>query len=210
MKYILALMFAVVIPVCAQEAMPMAASQPEYKAKKPSEKDKIFYIYTEKASPLNHYIPSGWMGDYGDLKLDDRNTEDPADGKTSIKWVYSGKGAQGANWAGVFWQIPANNWGEKPGGFDLTGYKRLTFWARGAKGGEKIAEFKVGGIQGSMGDSDEAMIGPIELTTKWKKYTIELADKNLTHIIGGFCWSASHDDNQDGFTIYLDEIRFER
>lgn len=178
-------------------------------AAKTAPKD-AFYVYSDKGSAGNHYIPSGWMGDYGDLKLDDANKDDPADGKTDIKWVYNAKAAQGANWAGCFWQHPANNWGDKPGGFDLTGYKRLTFWAKGAKGGEQIAEFKVGGITGEHGDTDSASIGPITLEKTWKKYTIDLADKNLTKIVGAFAWSASRDDNQNGFTMYLDEIRFER
>src|SRR5579862_8735661 len=153
----------------------------------------VFYVYSDKGARTNHYIPSGWMGDYGDLKLDDGNTNDPADGKTCIKITYSGKATQGANWAGIFWQHPANNWGEKPGGYDLSAYKRLTFWARGEEGGEKVAEFKVGGITGEHGDSDSGAVGPITLTKDWKKYTLDLADKNLSHIIGGFGLSASRD-----------------
>ncbi len=50
----------------------------------------------------------------------------------------------------------------------------------------------------------------MELTKEWKKYTIDLADKSLMHIIGGFCFSASRDDNPNGYTLYLDEIRFEK
>lgn len=169
-----------------------------------------FYVYADKSDSRNHYIPSGWMGDYGDLRLNDADTTDPADGKTAIKWSYSAKATQGANWTGAFWQNPANNWGSKMGGYDLTGYKKLTFWARGAKGGERIAEFKVGGITGEHGDSDASSIGPIDLTKEWKKYTIDLADKNLSKIIGGFCWAASRDDNMDGFDLFLDEIRFEK
>ena len=169
----------------------------------------FFYIYADKASKDNHFVPSGWMGDYGDIKIDDASKEKPHSAPTCFKITYNGHAAQGANWAGIFWQTPANNWGEKPGGFDLTRYKKLTFWARGAKGGEKIAEFKVGGITGEHGDSDSASIGPIALTSQWKKYTIGLADKNLSHIVGGFAWSASRDDNPNGFVIYLDDIRFE-
>jgi hypothetical protein len=171
---------------------------------------ETFYVYSDKGAPTNHFIPSGWMGDYGDLKISDGSTDNPQSGKTAIKWSYSGKATQGANWAGCFWQNPANNWGEKMGGYDLSSYKRLVFWARGGKGGEKIAEFKVGGISGDQGDSDGASVGPIVLTKDWKKYTIDLADKQMTHIIGGFAWSASHDDNPDGFDLYLDEIRFEK
>lgn len=169
-----------------------------------------FYVYSDKGARVNHFAPSGWMGDYGDIKVDDASSEDPADGKTCIKVTYSGKATQGANWAGVYWQHPANNWGDKPGGFDLSPMKRLTFWARGKEGGEKISEFKVGGITGEHGDSDSANIGPVVLSKEWKKYTIELADKNLSHVVGGFCWSASRDDNPNGFTVYFDEIRYEQ
>jgi hypothetical protein len=186
-----------------------AAPKQKGAAKTDSSVKNTFYVYSDKGARVNHFIPSGWMGDYGDLKLDDGNTTDPADGKTCIKVTYTGKATQGANWAGIFWQHPANNWGEKPGGFDLSTMKRITFWARGAEGGEKIAEFKVGGITGEHGDSDSASIGPVSLTKDWKKYTIDLADKNLSHIVGGFCWSASRDDNPNGFVIYLDEIRYE-
>jgi hypothetical protein len=180
-------------------------------AAKPVVKDSgSFYVYSDKGAKVNHFAPSGWRGDYGDIKLNDASTENPADGRTATKVTYLAKGAQGANWAGMFWQQPPNNWGDKPGGYNLEGMKRLTFWARGEKGGEKIAEFKTGGITGEYADSDSATIGPIELTKEWKKYTIELADKDLHHWIGGFCWSASRDDNPNGFNMHLDEIRFER
>lgn len=169
-----------------------------------------FYIYSDKGAHTNHFIPSGWMGDYGDLRLDDGSKDSPQSGTTAIKWTYSAQAKQGANWAGAFWQNPANNWGDKVGGYDLTAFKRLTFWARGAKGDEKIATFKVGGITGEHGDSDAEEMGPITLTKEWKKYTINLAEKSLTHIVGGFAWSASRDDNPEGFVIYLDEIRFEK
>ena len=33
---------------------------------------KSFPIYTDANSPDNHYVPSGWMGDYGDIRIDDK------------------------------------------------------------------------------------------------------------------------------------------
>lgn len=189
-----------VVVLCLAAVVLVAAGEP----------DSSFYVYKAKSDHSNHYIPSGWMGDYGDLKLDDGNREKPLHGATSIKWTYDAQAHQGANWTGCYWQHPANNWGTTPGGFDLTGFKRLTFWARGAKGGEQIAEFKVGGITGEFGDTDGASIGPVVLTKDWKKYTIDLSGKTLTKIIGGFCWSAARDANPDGFVIYLSEIKFEK
>ncbi len=118
-----------------------------------------FDVYTNRWAPDNHYVASGWMGDYGDVKFNDGWTEAPFSGKHCVKITYSAKAKQGAGWAGIYWQNPANNWGARDGGFDLTGAKALTFWARGDKGGEVISEFKMGGITGEYGDSDSMGAG---------------------------------------------------
>ncbi|MFH1368550.1 MAG: hypothetical protein ABII64_05430 [Elusimicrobiota bacterium] len=172
-------------------------------------KSKAFFvIYTDQQSMQNHYAPSGWMGDYGDIKLNNGCLENPKTGKSCIKITYNAKGAQGAGWCGIYWQYPPNNWGEKKG-YNLTGAKKLTFWARGASGGERISEFKVGGLTGSVPDTDSNAIGPIELEKSWKQYTIDLTGKDLSNICGGFAFSASRDDNPDGMEMYFDEIVFE-
>lgn len=170
---------------------------------------KEFNVYTEKYDLKNHYIPSGWMGDYGDIQIDDGCTVTPHSGKTSFKVSYSAQGAQGAGWMGIYWQNPANNWGSEMGGYDLKGYNKLKFWARGEKGGETIAEFKVGGINGNYADSDSTSIGPISLTKDWKEYTIDLKGMDLSYISGGFMLSASSKDNPEGFVIYIDDIKYE-
>ena len=89
--------------------------------------------------------------------------------------------------------------------------KKLTFWARGEAGGEKIAEFRIGGVgQGrDYPDSDTASIGPVILSKQWKEYEIDLRGKDLTYISGGFAWFANVDDNPSACTFYLDNIRFE-
>ncbi|MDR2426433.1 MAG: hypothetical protein LBD46_04560 [Endomicrobium sp.] len=202
MKKILCLAVAALVAASATVAFAQ-------RAKSSASTFKPFAVYVENASKENHYAPSGWMGDYGDLKINLANTESPRSGNYCIKLTYSAKMTQGAGWAGIYWQQPANNWGEKKGGYDLTGATKLTFWVRGAVGGEKIAEFKVGGITGEFPDTDSQSIGPIELTKEWQKYTIDLKDKDLSHIIGGFCWAASKDDNPNGFVMYLDDIIYE-
>ncbi|MCK4734028.1 MAG: right-handed parallel beta-helix repeat-containing protein [Methanophagales archaeon] len=93
----------------------------------------------------NHYIPSGWLGDWNDITFNDSYTADPHSGANCTKINYSANGSQGNNWSGIYWQDPENNWGDKIGGFNLSGAAELTFWAKGEKGGEKM-EFKVGGI----------------------------------------------------------------
>jgi len=167
-----------------------------------------FYVFTDKRSMSNHFIPSGYMGDYGDVKIENSN-EDPYLGDSCIKIAYSGKATQGARWAGVFWQYPVNNWGNTDAGFDLSAATKLTFWARGAKGGERIEEFKMGGIMGEYSDSDSAGIGPVILNKEWTQYSIDLKGKDMSYIIGGFCWATNVDVNPEGATFFLDEIKYE-
>jgi hypothetical protein len=180
-----------------QEAAPAAA------------KKDSFTVYTDKKSPDNHFIPSGFMGDYGDIKLDDQCMSNPHSGTTCLKFTYSAAKAQGQGWAGVYWQNPANNWGTKKGGFDLTGMAKVTFWARGEKGGEKVQKFIVGGIKGTYPDTANVEMGPIELTDTWKEYSINLVDKDLSYISGGFGWVSTSDLNPQGAVIYIDDIKYE-
>ena len=69
-------------------------------------------------------------------------------------------------WAGVAWQNPANNWGEFDGGYNLTKAKKLSFWARGDKGGE-IVEFKLGGTAANYPDSENLTTGALTLKNEW-------------------------------------------
>ncbi len=170
---------------------------------------RTFPVYTDGSSPDNHFVASGWMGDFNDIKINEKYLTNPRSGSTSIEVAYSNKATQGARWAGVYWQNPPNNWGTRPGGYDLTGARKVTFWARGEKGGERIEEFKIGGITGEYADSDVAGIGPVVLTTEWQQFTIDLEGKDLSSISGGFCWATNLDVNPDGATFYLDDIRYE-
>lgn len=168
-----------------------------------------FYVFADRGSINNHFIPSGYMGDYGDIRMDVASKEDPYLGDSCIKIVYTGQATQGARWAGVYWQNPANNWGTVDAGLDLSKATKVTFWARGAKGGERIEEIKVGGIMGEYSDSDTASIGPVILNKEWTQYSIDLKGKDMSYIIGGFCWTTNIDVNLDGATFYLDEIKYE-
>lgn len=183
-----------------------------------SDADAVFSIYTEKGAKSNHYVPSNWMGDTKDISFDDGCTINPHSGNTCIEIAYSADMTQRRGWAGIYWADPPNNWGEKDGGFNLSGKAKLTFWARGFKGGEK-AEFKVGGL-GRDPDTGEpnnrfydslpaASIGPLTLTSTWQRYVIELSQWDLNKVMGGFVWVTNTTQNPGGATIYLDDIQFE-
>lgn len=159
---------------------------------------------------LDAFYPSGWIGDWGDITLEDAFRYSPYLGRTSTKITYSAALSQGKGWTGIYWQYPDNNWGDTPQARDLTGVTKLTFWAKGEKGGEKV-EFKVGGITGKYPDSIYPAVstGVIVLSSEWQQYTIDLSGKDLSHVIGGFCWVTNKKQNPYGCTIYLDEVRFE-
>jgi len=202
---------AIVMPCAfAQENATATAetAKPKEATKEITKEIKEFVVYSDKISRDNHYIPSGWMGDYGDIKMNDQSTDNPHSAPTCIQFAYSAKKSQGLGWAGVYWQNPANNWGNKKGGFDLTGMTKLTFWAKGAKGGEVLQKVIVGGIKGVYPDSASVEAGSIELTDTWKQYTVNLAGKDLSYINGGFGWVVTSDLDPQGCTFYLDDVKF--
>jgi len=218
MKVILVIVISMLLfsmPVFAQEAKDfepgeVAVAEVSGTVTAEGNQVEVFNVFTEKWAEDNHYCPSGWMGDYGDIQLDDNSRDNPHSGTSCLKITYNAKGAQNAGWMGIFWQNPPNNWGDQMGGYDLTGYNKVTFWARGQEGGEIISEFKVGGINGMYFDSDSTSIGPITLTKDWKQYEIPLKGLDLSYISGGFCFSARASDNPQGFTLYLDDIKYEK
>jgi len=188
----------------------------------PSPSSEIaFYVYQDADSPGNHYKPTGYMGDTGDIHINEVFEQNPHSGKTSIRIVYYAEG-KGPNecpylppckWAGVYWLEPPNNWGTdafwKGKGFDLSRYNRLVFWARADKA--CTIEFKVGGINEPYGDSlTYPRSKHANLSEDWQEFEIDLDGADLKHIIGGFVWVTNWDMNPDGATFYLDDIRFER
>ncbi len=157
-------------------------------------------IFDDKIGP---YIPSGWMGDTGAMSLELDCAEEPHSGKACIKVSFD----RNTGWGGVVWQNPDGDWGEKPGGRDLTGATKLSVWARGGSGGEKV---KFGyGIIGRDRKYYDTAAGELEasLTRRWREYVIYLDDKDLRRIKSGFYWSFASPGRPVLF--YLDDIRYE-
>jgi len=168
-----------------------------------------FIVYEDWRSDLNRYSPGyDHSGDSRDIEITER--ESNGLNNTCIRIKYSARRYQNKGWVGVYWQDPSDNWGHKVGGFDLSGYKKLIFQARGENGGEEISQFFMGNIsgQGEKGDSGEAYIDQIALTKKWKIYSINLVGVDLSHIINGFGFYIGAGSNPNGMTFYLDDIKY--
>lgn len=163
---------------------------------------KLPLVVCGDEQPATPYIPSGYMGNHTAVRMEADCPDDPHSGKTCLKVTYSEAG----NWAGVVWQHPANDWGDKPGGYDLTGAEQLSFWARGQGGGEKV-KFGYGLIAADKKYHDSSK-GELEvtLTKTWKQYTFDLNERDLTRIKTGFYWTLGGQGQP--VTFYLDDVEY--
>ena len=162
-----------------------------------------FAIYAE-AGDAETFIPVGYMGDAKAIKVNPACAEKPRAGASCLKCEF----ASDKGWGGVVWQNPANDWGDEGGGYDLTGAKKLTFWARGDAGGE-VVNFQFGLIpkDKKFSDTGKGALEKVALTAEWKQYEIAVAGQDLTRIKTGFAWTTASAGKPVVF--YLDDIRWE-
>jgi hypothetical protein len=145
-----------------------------------------------------YFIASGWMQAplITQTPTCTRPGADPGDagdgGAASAAkcWAITYTPAKMTDWAGVDWQYPANNWGTMPGRVIPAGATKVSFYAWGAKGGEKVG-FNVGyGVTSP--DGFGATLNQV-LTTTPTQYSISLAGLQYTCNSArmGFGWTTS-------------------
>ena len=140
------------------------------------------------------------MGNHENLKFEIISKEYPKIGEECTKVSYK----LGTGWAGIVWQHPPNDWGDRPGGFDLSGAEELSFWARGEKGGEKITA-GIGLIKEDKlyHDTFKKNLNLI-LMNNWVRYQIDLTEADLSRVKTPFYFSAGAVDQP--FSFFLDEV----
>ena len=199
---------------------------PETEPQSPNELSTDRGIGKQDAAPSRHFspvkpfltegtfVPSGWMGDAeqpsGPLKHELCSV-----GAYSFpscdKWLYAPPSEYGElGWVAVAYQGPtANNWGSEKG-MDLSGrrFTRLTFMARGERGGERLL-VKSGGCTApgaAYPASFKATIGLIVLDANWVQYEIPLVDCDLSNTCSILSFTISRGMAPNGCTFYLDDI----
>ncbi|WP_394749210.1 glycoside hydrolase family 2 TIM barrel-domain containing protein [Spongiimicrobium salis] len=160
-----------------------------------------FYVYKDGGDLP--FSPSAHMGNYKALKVDLEHENEVYAGKSALKIAYTAN----YDWYGVGLVDPPNDWGEKLGGYDLSGAKKFSFWAKASKK-KVVATVGFGLIDTDKPFPDSAKKSKeITLNTKWKKYTIKLNQLDLSCIRSGLVvFSRSYGLPQD---IYIDEVVFE-
>ena len=188
------------------------------------------YVYNED-DESHFWAPDGYMPDGDGVIYEEVSAEEC--GKESgmcIKVGFDAIGTEVAKasqgWAGIYW-LPSEGW-DGPGinvqkALDIQegDTVKLTFYAKGIEGGEKV-KFQVGGVKVKDKDKVKASIKSpkttkevwVELAPTWKEYTIDLSGKDLSNVIGGFCWVTNKAKNpkksREGIVwFFLDEIKYE-
>jgi hypothetical protein len=141
-------------------------------------------IHWEKTTPVDaHSAPDAWKIDF----------------------------EKSGGFAGVCWKNKLGNEGEAPGD-DLSKarYRRISFWAKGAAGGE-VAEFRAGGlgnVKTRYQESFDVSAGKIRLTPSWSEYSIYVMDADLSSVMTPFCVLFHREDNAEHAIIYVDDIQY--
>ena len=166
-----------------------------------------FVILDEPGKQVNDkgvpfYVPSGFMGSTDALTVVENCSDDPKFGAHCTKVIYD----KPDDWGGVVWQHPESDWGEKPGGFDLTGAKIFSFWAKGKNGGEVVKfGFGIIGREKAYFDTAKKEV-PMTLTDQWKEYVIDIEGKDLRRIKCGLFFSLAGQGEEVEF--YLDRVSY--
>jgi hypothetical protein len=169
------------------------------------------------------FVSSGFMGDgnmAGPITMIPAKTGDSTDcnGMRSSSTAsgschvitYAPPASGGMGWGGVYWQYPANNWGTKSGYAVPAGAKKVSFQAKGAKGGEKV-QFLAGGIVGAMQPYTDSIkaTATVTLTTTWAAYSIDLTGQSYTSVLGGFGWTMTATDAGTSGGFFVDDIQWQ-
>ncbi len=160
-----------------------------------------FYVYKDGVD--NPYTPSAYMGNIKSISVDINHKTEVYSGTASLKIAYN----QEYDWYGLGLVDPANDWGEILGGYNFTGATKFSFWAKASKKNVTATiGFGLIGKDKPFPDTAKKSI-EVKLTTKWKKYSINIKKLDLSCIRSGFVlFSSSSRSTQD---IYIDNVVFE-
>ena len=193
------------------------------------EESRNIYVYRDFGDTENHYTQKALMAGTDVSLVHDMNEnwqETPYSGSSCIRCEQVTREGDWGGWLFLNGYLPEGssvpqlNDGTKDGqGLDLSGAERLTFFAKGEKGGEQVEFFACGfGYDGERNvpivpcpdSSAKKSTGVVTLTKEWTQFSIDLSTADMSSIVCGFGYVLAGDAFTNGENVfYLDEIRFE-
>jgi len=173
----------------------------------------------------DYFMPSGYFGDGAltgrtpksvDVSYDQCAARPPNAQGSCYRFTYRPVPASegGKSFGGVYWQSPANNWGQDEPLAAVPNATRATFYAAGAVGGERVT-FTAGGLSAT--EPDGAPLPYVDtvkgttgvvLTTVMTQYEVPLpAGASYDHVLGAFAWAITA-VGTDTRTFYLDDVQW--
>jgi hypothetical protein len=166
-------------------------------------------------SVIEHYDPSGLMGDIDDIfvsKKDDLiscvyKTQGGTRHEWDWKYVDKKDNPEFARFGGVMLLDPPNNWGIiKDGGYDLQGVETISWEARSIQG-DVYVEFLIGGVNWQWNNDTKTResvpypdslprtsLGVYLLTSEFQSFQYDLSNipnSYFQKVVGGFGWVIS-------------------
>ncbi len=152
----------------------------------------------------SRYATSGYMGDgeQGAIVESGACPERAGEKRGAChRFVYTKPATGSKNFGGVYWQFPANNWGEAPG-FDIPGGAvAVSFYAWSDTDG--LGAIFQAGI--AAGDGFEVKTNTTTLGTSPQRFVIDLAGAAYEDVAGAFAWSTQAPVGTT-HTVYVDDI----
>jgi hypothetical protein len=173
----------------------------------------------------DYYVPSGFMGDASvlgrsvkpmDLSYEHCRPRPVGAHGDCYRFVYTPVPIAdgGVGWAGVYWQSPANNWGQDAPQKMQPNATRVAFFAAGGAGDEN-AMFLAAGLSAT--DADGAPLPYVDsfkaqqsvtLSAELTRYEIALPEGvGYDHVTGGFGFSLTA-VGPAAQTLFLDDVRW--
>jgi hypothetical protein len=186
-----ALLFALFLPACG-----VSPAQP------PPEPIPVPFTVSD------FYSPDGFFGDgetRGQLDLV-KSCADRAPGAQGDCYTITYRPGV-KRFAGIFWQHPHNNWGDRAGHRVAPGATKLTFQARGPAGQLVSAG---AGQKDSQPKHDDFQLEElsVSLTPTWTRQEIPFRGMTYAGVIGAFVVSIKAGDSDDPITFQLDDVRW--
>jgi len=171
------------------------------------------------AAMTDLFGPSGFMGREGTknetdgIVMSTDGCPERAEGAAGLCYsvVYTPQEldeVSGQSWAGMFFQNPELNWGEKPGVRIEAGATKISFTAW-SKTSSQTLQFMAGGIGGvdtEYGDTFKVET-EFTVTTTPTTYELNLVGSTYDYVLGGFGWVAQV-SSLDPIEFYIDDVQW--